>query len=200
MASDSCPVICSTCAKYLTFRHNKCCYKAPTLWCILKNIACLVVQETVKFIVETAARVWNYAVGLLQFALNILVESGIFEGKALEWLKSAQAELDRFVVAIPEDFSLYSKIGDLIELVVGAIIDLREIAWSVDIQVFGSRTIEVSITAGFFGADPEMYGPLKIELYSPSSIVKPLVCSATGLYCDDKKRKRSLQRGRKPLM
>lgn len=170
------------------------------MWCILKNVACIVIQETIKFIVETAARVWNYAVGLLQFALNILVESGIFEGKALEWLMSAQAELDRFVVAIPEDFSLYSKIGDLIELVIGAIIDLREIAWSVDIKVFGSRTIEVSITAGFFGADPEMYGPLRIVLYSPSSIVRPLVCAATGLYCDDKKRKRSLRRGRKPLM
>lgn len=177
-----------------------CCYKSPTLWCILKNFACLVIQETIKFIVETAARVWNYAVGLLQFALNILVESGIFEGKALEWLKSAQAELDRFVVAIPEDFSLYSKIGDLIELVVGAIIDLREIAWSVDVKVFGSKTIEVSVTAGFFGADPEMYGPLRIELLTPSSIVRPLVCAATGLYCDDKKRKRSLQRGQKPLM
>lgn len=121
------------------------------------------------------------------------VESFIF-GRAA-YVESVAGAQDRFVVVIPEDFSLYSKIGDLIELVVGAIIDLREIAWSVDVKVFGSKTIEVSITAGFFGADPEMYGPLRIELLTPSSIVRPLVCAATGLYCDDKKRKRSLQRG-----
>lgn len=159
---------------------------------------------------EKAAELWNAAVLLVRRVLQELVEAEIFEGEAQKWLENAVAELDKYVIEIPEDFSFFSKLGSLIASFIGSIIDLKEVAWSVESRFFSGLKFEVCITVGFFGDPPETYGPVFFELPNPRGLARKLACAAFGFFCEDntsyldencqlKKKTRSLHGRDKPL-
>lgn len=171
---------------------------------------CLLLQEAAKAVLEQAAALWNAAVQIVRRVLQELVEAEIFEGEAQKWLESAVAELDKYVIQIPEDFSFFSKLGSLIASAIGSIIDLREVAWSVEARNFAGLKFEVCVTVGFFGNTPQTYGPIRFELPNPRGLARKLACAAFGFFCDNetnylddncqlKKTKRSLHGRDKPL-
>lgn len=171
---------------------------------------CFLLKEATKVVLELAARLWNAAVQTVQKVLKDLAEAEVFEGETQKWLENAVVELDRYVIEIPEDFSFYSKLGSLIASAIGSIIDLKEVAWSVESRFFSGLKFEVCITVGFFGNQPETYGPVVFELPNPRGLARKLACAAFGFFCEDntnyldencqlKKKTRSLHGRDKPL-
>ena len=206
--SDLCAV--ADAAISLTLQPDDCCFKYPSVSCYLSNLYCLVFQEATKAVLEQAAHLWNAAVQLVRKFLQELVEAEVFEGETQKWLKNAVDELKRYVIEIPEDFSFFSKLGSLIASAIGSIIDLKEVAWSVESRFFSGLKFEVCITVGFFGNQPETYGPVVFELPNPRGLARKLACAAFGFFCEDntnyldencqlKKKTRSLHGRNKPL-
>ena len=204
-SSEACVVVD---ALVVGFQSHDCCFKYPSVTCYLSNVACYFIQEGAKWLLEQAAILWNKAVEFVKDLLVILVEAEVFEGETQEWLENAVAELDRYVIEIPEDFSLFSRLGSLIASFIGSIIDLQEVAWSVESRLFSSLKFEVCVTVGFFGNEPETYGPVVFELPSPRGLARKLACAAFGLFCDGPstldencqiRKTRSLRRKDKPL-
>ena len=206
--SDACAVADAILS--FTFQPDDCCFKYPSPSCYKSHLECFLLKEATKVVLEEAARLWNGAVQIVQTALKDLAEAEVFEGETQKWLENAVAELDRYVIEIPEDFSFFSTLGSLIASTIGSIIDLKEVAWSVESRFFSGLKFEVCITVGFFGNQPETYGPVVFELPNPRGLARKLACAAFNSFCEDntnyldencqlKKKTRSLHGRNKPL-